>query len=45
MKTYLAEYDWRGELSEDQARPWLQLFEEEKAAEFHVNEEEEAMNA
>jgi len=45
MKTCLTEYDWRGELSEDQARPWLELLEREKAAEGQVAEEEEAMNA
>jgi hypothetical protein len=24
MKTYLSEHDWRGELTEEQARPWLE---------------------
>jgi len=24
MKTYLAEYDWRGELTDEQVRPWLE---------------------
>jgi hypothetical protein len=24
MKTYLAEYDWKGELTEEQVRPWLE---------------------
>jgi len=45
MKTYLTEYDWRGELTEDQARPWLDLLEDEKVAEAQMDEEEEAMNA